>query len=183
MQINQKEMDMYWSVHLKNIPKTKAILITQSGILATYVFSGRRWDKRQTSVPHQSAEADRPRRKGVGHIPSSAVRRARTTWRYRRQRCHEARKEPLLAYISPHSAVKSRIINNDLRLDETMNIPVIFTASFGRLLGPVGTFSIFRSVSMPSMTLPKTTCFPSRKSHGSVVMKNCKPSSGRRGDK
>jgi hypothetical protein len=173
MQINRKEMDLYWSVHVKKIPKT--ILISQSGILATYVFSGRRWDERQTSVSHQSAEADRPRRKGVGHIP----RRAGTTWRYRRQRCNEARKEPLLVYISPHSAVKSRIINNDLRLDETMNIPVIFTASFGRLLGPVGTFSIFRSVSMPSMTLPKTTCFPSRKSHGSVVMKNCKPSSGR----
>jgi hypothetical protein len=69
----------------------------------------------------------------------------------------------------------------NLRLDEVTNIPVIFTASFGRLLGPVGTFSIFRSVSMPSMTLPNTTCFPSRKSHGSVVIKNCKPSSGRRG--
>ena len=30
-----------------------------------------------------------------------------------------------------------------------------------------------RKVNMPSMTLPKTTCLPSRKSHGAVVMKNC----------
>ena len=28
---------------------------------------------------------------------------------------------------------------------------------------------------MPSMTLPKTTCFPSRKSHFAVVMKNWHP--------
>ena len=53
-----------------------------------------------------------------------------------------------------------------------MIIPVILTASFGLLFGPVGTFSILRNVSIPSMTLPKTTCFPSRKSHGAVVTKN-----------
>ena len=90
----------------------------------------------------------------------------------------EHTKSPLPAYISPHSAVnvKSKKI---LCSANVMNIPVILTASFGRLLGPVGTFSILRSVSMPSMTLPKTTCFPSRKSHGAVVMKNCKPRSGR----
>lgn len=41
-----------------------------------------------------------------------------------------------------------------------------------RLLGPVGTFSTFRTVNRPSVTLPKTTCFPSRKSAGAVVMKN-----------
>jgi hypothetical protein len=40
------------------------------------------------------------------------------------------------------------------------------------LFGPVGTFSILRKVSMPSMTLPKTTCFPSRKSQVAVVTKN-----------
>lgn len=50
--------------------------------------------------------------------------------------------------------------------------PVIFTTSLGLLFAPVGEFSIFRSVSIPSMTLPKTTCFPSRKSHFAVVMKN-----------
>lgn len=55
------------------------------------------------------------------------------------------------------------------------HIPTIFTASFGLLFGPVGTFSIFRSVSMPSITLPNTTCFPSRKSHFAVVMKNWQP--------
>ena len=55
------------------------------------------------------------------------------------------------------------------------DIPTIFTASFGLLLGPVGTFSIFRRVSMPSITLPNTTCFPSRKSHFAVVMKNWHP--------
>jgi hypothetical protein len=52
-------------------------------------------------------------------------------------------------------------------------IPTIFTTSFGLLFCPVGTFSILRSVNMPSMTLPKTTCFPSKKSHFAVVMKNC----------
>jgi hypothetical protein len=44
--------------------------------------------------------------------------------------------------------------------------------SFGLLFSPVGTFSILRKVSMPSMTLPKTTCFPSRKSQGAVVTKS-----------
>jgi hypothetical protein len=50
--------------------------------------------------------------------------------------------------------------------------PTILTANFGLLFGPVGTFSILRSVSIPSMTLPNTTCFWSRKSHWAVVMKN-----------
>lgn len=52
--------------------------------------------------------------------------------------------------------------------------PVILTTSFGRLFGPVGTFSIFLRTSRPSesSTLPKTTCFPSRKSAGWQVMKN-----------
>lgn len=52
------------------------------------------------------------------------------------------------------------------------SLPTIFTASLGLLLGPVGTFSIFLTVSMPSITLPNTTCFPSKKSHLAVVMKN-----------
>jgi hypothetical protein len=50
--------------------------------------------------------------------------------------------------------------------------PVIFTTSLGLLFGPVGTFSIFLSVSIPSMTFPNTTCFPSKKSHFAVVIKN-----------
>ena len=50
--------------------------------------------------------------------------------------------------------------------------PTTLTTSFGRLFGPVGTFSIFLKVSIPSTTLPKTTCFPSKKSHFAVVMKN-----------
>lgn len=50
--------------------------------------------------------------------------------------------------------------------------PVIFTTSLGLLLGPVATFSIFLSVSIPSMTFPNTTCFPSKKSHFAVVTKN-----------
>jgi hypothetical protein len=53
--------------------------------------------------------------------------------------------------------------------------PTTLTASFGRLFAPVGTFSILRSVSMPSTTLPNTTCLLSRKSHFAVVMKNCPP--------
>ena len=52
------------------------------------------------------------------------------------------------------------------------HLPVIFTTSFGLLFGPVATCSILRTVSMPSMTFPKTVCFPSRKSAGAVVMKN-----------
>lgn len=52
------------------------------------------------------------------------------------------------------------------------NAPIILTTSLGRLFGPVGTFSIFLNVNIPSTTLPKTTCFPSRKSHLAVVTKN-----------
>lgn len=44
-----------------------------------------------------------------------------------------------------------------------------------RLLAPVGTFSILRTVSRPSMTRPKTVCLPSRKFAGAVVMKNWHP--------
>jgi len=39
----------------------------------------------------------------------------------------------------------------------------------------VGTFSIARTTSMPSITLPNTTCFPSSQDAASVVMKNCEP--------
>lgn len=52
------------------------------------------------------------------------------------------------------------------------NLPTTFTASLGLLFGPVGTFSILRSVSIPSITFPNTTCLPSKKSHFAVVMKN-----------
>ena len=41
-----------------------------------------------------------------------------------------------------------------------------------RLLAPVGTFSIFLTTSIPSTTLPKTQCLPSRNSAGAHVMKN-----------
>lgn len=40
---------------------------------------------------------------------------------------------------------------------------------------PVLVFSIFRTTSMPSTTLPKTTCLLSRKGVGTVVMKNWEP--------
>lgn len=72
----------------------------------------------------------------------------------------------------------SDVSNNELQKqgmmtkDDTRHIPVILTTNLGRLFGPVGTFSILRSVSIPSMTRPKTTCFPSRKSHFAVVTKN-----------
>ena len=49
------------------------------------------------------------------------------------------------------------------------------TGSLGLLLGPVGTFSIFLMTSRPSITLPNTTCFPSKKSHFVHVMKNWQP--------
>ena len=48
----------------------------------------------------------------------------------------------------------------------------IITGIFGLLFGPVGTFSIFLTTSMPSRTRPNTTCLPSRKSHFWQVMKN-----------
>jgi len=41
-----------------------------------------------------------------------------------------------------------------------------------RLLAPVGTFSIFLTTNIPSTTLPKTQCLPSRNSAGAHVMKN-----------
>lgn len=41
-----------------------------------------------------------------------------------------------------------------------------------RLLAPVGVFSIFLTANIPSITRPNTTCLPSRKSAGAVVMKN-----------
>ena len=40
---------------------------------------------------------------------------------------------------------------------------------------PVLVFSILVTTSMPSTTLPNTTCLPSRKGVGTVVMKNCEP--------
>jgi len=56
-------------------------------------------------------------------------------------------------YISPHS--------------------LIMQASFGRLFGPVATFSIFLTTSRPSpSTLPKTTCLLSSQSHFAHVIKN-----------
>ena len=53
----------------------------------------------------------------------------------------------------------------------------IVTSRFGTSLPryPVLVFSIFLTTSMPSTTWPKTTCLPSRKGVGTVVMKNCEP--------
>uniref|UniRef100_A0A0A9EAG7 Uncharacterized protein n=1 Tax=Arundo donax TaxID=35708 RepID=A0A0A9EAG7_ARUDO len=57
------------------------------------------------------------------------------------------------SYISPHS--------------------LITQASFGRLFGPVATFSIFLMTSRLSpSTLPKTTCLLSSQSHLAHVIKN-----------
>lgn len=60
-----------------------------------------------------------------------------------------------LDYISPHCEIT--------------------TGSLGLLLGPVGTFSIFRITRSPSMIFPNTTCFPSSQSHLEQVMKNWQP--------
>ncbi len=51
------------------------------------------------------------------------------------------------------------------------------TSRFGTSLPlyPVLVFSILRTTSMPSATLPNTTCLPSRKGVGTVVMKNWEP--------
>ena len=35
--------------------------------------------------------------------------------------------------------------------------------------------SIFLTTSIPSITLPKTTCLPSNHGHATVVKKNCEP--------
>ena len=59
------------------------------------------------------------------------------------------------SHISPHSATT--------------------TSWFGRSSFPVRTFSTFFTTSMPSTTLPKTTCFPFRNGVGTVVMKNWLP--------
>lgn len=47
--------------------------------------------------------------------------------------------------------------------------------SFGLLLGPVGTFSIFLIINSPSKTRPNTTCLLSRKLHLAHVIKNWHP--------
>lgn len=44
-----------------------------------------------------------------------------------------------------------------------------------RPLCPVRVISTLRTTSMPSTTRPKTTCLPSRKGVGTVVMKNWLP--------
>lgn len=54
-------------------------------------------------------------------------------------------------------------------------LPVILTFNLGRLLGPVDTFSILRSVNNPSIKRPKTTCLPSKNSQASQVIKNWQP--------
>lgn len=49
------------------------------------------------------------------------------------------------------------------------------TGNRGLLFEIVGTFSTFLTMSIPSRTLPKTTCLPSRKLHFAQVMKNWQP--------
>ncbi len=60
----------------------------------------------------------------------------------------------LQRHISPHSLITTSRFGTSLPLD------------------PVFVRSIFNTTSMPSTTLPKTTCFPSRNEVGAVVMKN-----------
>jgi hypothetical protein len=69
--------------------------------------------------------------------------------------------KPNLANLTPHISPHKLITTSK------------FGTSFPRY--PVFVFSIFRTTSMPSTTLPKTTCLPSRKWVGTVVMKNCEP--------
>lgn len=63
----------------------------------------------------------------------------------------------VLAHISPHCAITTSMFGTSLPLY------------------PVFVASILLTTSMPSTTLPNTTCFPSRKGVGTVVMKNCEP--------
>lgn len=71
-------------------------------------------------------------------------------------------------FLSAHSLLKE---HGDIRLSEMhwkkkeRNLTYL-------LFAPVGTFSIFLTVNKPSITRPKTQCFPSRNSAGAVVMKN-----------
>lgn len=52
---------------------------------------------------------------------------------------------------------------------------LMLIGSLGLLFDPIGTFSIFLTISNPSMTRPKTTCLLSRKLHLAQVMKNWHP--------
>ena len=60
-------------------------------------------------------------------------------------------------YISPHCAMMTS------------------KSGTSRPRRPVLVASIFLTTSMPSTTLPKTTCLPSRNGVGTVVMKNWEP--------
>jgi len=75
-------------------------------------------------------------------------------------------------YISPHSADQICSGRKSTKNQIREIVPVIFTTNFGLLFAPVGTFSIFLTVNIPSITLPKTTCLLSKKSHFAVVIKN-----------
>lgn len=68
-------------------------------------------------------------------------------------------------YISPHSEMVTFIFGLVSALEMVAYL----------LFGPVGTFSILRTVNMPSVTRPKTVCLPSKNSAGAVVMKNWQP--------
>jgi hypothetical protein len=52
------------------------------------------------------------------------------------------------------------------------------TSTVGRSWLPLATFSIMRTMSMPSRTLPNTTWRPSSHEVIAVVMKNCEPVRG-----
>lgn len=72
----------------------------------------------------------------------------------RRKKKEKANKQIQTPYISPH-----------------MEMETSWTGFSSR----VRTFSILRTTSMPSTTLPKTTCLPFRCGAGAVRMKNWQP--------
>jgi hypothetical protein len=83
----------------------------------------------------------------------------------------------LLTFTMLHFAAfcgrHARSVTTQFERTVLSNSPVMRTADLGLLFWPVETFSILRTASMPSITLPNTTCLESKKSHGWHVMKNC----------
>jgi hypothetical protein len=94
---------------------------------------------------------------------------------------------PHRLYISPHSTTltinfglhhqfnpTNFLIFQSIKSRDRPRPRPLASARLGthRLLAPVGTFSIFLTTNIPSTTLPKTQCLPSRNSAGAHVMKN-----------
>lgn len=65
----------------------------------------------------------------------------------------------------------------DSRVSEGSSSPEaeMTTGWAGRSASRVRAFSILRTMDLPAMTSPKTTCLPSRWGVGTVVMKNWEP--------